>query len=55
MDYCTSDSLYASCRQYNQYVRLKIKCKVNLSNILDKTMHGMTNLLRNNDYVGKYK
>ncbi|NFR88521.1 IS110 family transposase [Clostridium botulinum] len=59
MDYCASDTLYAEldalCRQYNQYVSMKIKCKVNLSNLLDKTMPGITNLLRNHDYVGKYK
>lgn len=58
-DYCVSDVLYDElntlCRQYNQYVAIKIKCKVNLANLLDKTMPGITNLLRNNDYIGKYK
>ncbi|OOM82183.1 transposase IS116/IS110/IS902 family protein [Clostridium puniceum] len=58
-DYCVSDVLYDElntlCRQYNQYVAIKIKCKINLANLLDKTMPGITNLLRNNDYIGKYK
>jgi len=58
-DYFVSDVLYDElntlCRQYNQYVAIKIKCKVNLANLLDKIMPWITNLLRNNDYIGKYK
>jgi len=41
-DYFVSDVLYDElntlCRQYNQYVAIKIKCKVNLANLLDKIM-----------------
>lgn len=59
MDYSFSDDLYLEldtlCRQYNQYVSMKVKSKVNLSNLLDKTMPGITNLLRNHDYAGRYK
>lgn len=58
-DYKASDSLYSELdmlsRQYNQYVSMKVKCKINLTNLLDKTMPGITNLLRNHDFVGKYK
>lgn len=59
VNYNISDDLYSEldvlCRQYNQYVSLKVKGKVNLSNLLVKTMPGITNLLRNHDYIGKYK
>jgi len=48
-DYCVSDVLYDElntlCRQYNQYVAIKIKCKVNLANLLDKTMPGVGDVL----------
>ncbi|EDT79928.1 putative transposase, partial [Clostridium botulinum NCTC 2916] len=58
-NYSASDELYEEldmlCRQYNQYVSIKVKCKVNLVNLLDKTMPGITTLLRNHDYIGKYK
>lgn len=58
-DYRASNALYEEldilCRQYNQYVSIKVKCKINLVNLLDKVMPGITTLLRNHDHAGKYK
>ena len=38
-------------RQYFQFMSLRIKLKVMLSNILDETMPGITNLLASNSFV----
>lgn len=41
------DELNTLVRQYSQYVSLSIQSKIMLINLLDKTMPGITNLLRN--------
>lgn len=50
-EYKIRESIYEELnvlsRQYNQYVSIKIKCKVNLSNIIDKTMPGINKILLN--------
>lgn len=43
----TYEELNTLTRQYSQYVDLKIKSKITLVNLLDKTMPGITKLLRN--------
>ncbi len=43
----TYEELNTLTRQYSQYVGLKIKSKITLVNLLDKTMPGITKLLRN--------
>lgn len=41
------EELDTLCRQYSQYIDMRIKSKITLSNLLDKTMPGITKLLRN--------
>jgi transposase len=50
-DFQLSEKVYEELnilsRQYNQYVSIRVKCKVQLSNIIDKTMPGINKLLVN--------
>ncbi len=47
--YCPPDEIYAELkllgRQYDQYVRLKINCKIQLANLLDGVMPGIKKIL----------
>lgn len=48
--YCPPDEIYAELkllgRQYDQYVRLKINCKIQLANLLDGVMPGIKTILQ---------
>ena len=48
--YCPPDEIYAELkllgRQYDQYVRLKISCKIQLANLLDCVMPGIKTILQ---------
>ena len=67
--YCPPDEVYAELkllgRQYEQYVKLKVSCKIQLANLLDGVMPGIKNILPGNvpvystkdklcDFVEKY-
>lgn len=67
--YCPPDEVYAELkllgRQYDQYVRLKVSCKIQLANLLDGVMPGIKKILAGNvpaystkdklcDFVEKY-
>ncbi len=67
--YCPPDETYAELkllgRQYEQYVRLKVSCKIQLANLLDGVMPGIKKILAGNvpaystkdklcDFVEKY-
>ena len=67
--YCPPDEVYAELkllgRQYEQYVKLKVSCKIQLANLLDGVMPGIKNILSGNvpaystkdklcDFVEKY-
>ena len=67
--YCPPDEVYAELkllgRQYEQYVKLKVNCKIQLANLLDGVMPGIKNILSGNvpaystkdklcDFVEKY-
>lgn len=67
--YCPPDDIYAELkllgRQYEQYVRLKVSCKIQLANLLDGVMPGIKKILAGNvpaystkdklcDFVEKY-
>ena len=67
--YCPPDEVYTELkwlgRQYEQYVKLKVSCKIQLSNLLDGVMPGIKNILSGNvpaystkdklcDFVEKY-
>ena len=67
--YCPPDEVYAELkllgRQYEQYVRLKVGCKIHLANLLDGVMPGIKKILTGNvpafstkdklcDFVEKY-
>ncbi len=67
--YCPPDEVYAELkllgRQYEQYVRLKVSCKIQLANLLDGVMPGIKKILAGNvpaystkdklcDFVEKY-
>ena len=47
--YCPPDEIYAELkllgRQYEQYVRLKVGCKIQLANLLDGVMPGIKSIL----------
>lgn len=47
--YCPPDEIYSELkllgRQYDQYVRLKVNCKIQLANILDAVMPGIKKVL----------
>ncbi len=47
--YCPPDEIYAELkllgRQYDQYVRLKVSCKIQLANLLDGVMPGIKTIL----------
>lgn len=47
--YCPPDEVYSELkllgRQYDQYVRLKVNCKIQLANILDAVMPGIKKVL----------
>lgn len=51
IEHKASDAIYEELntlsRQYSQYVSTKIKCKITLVNLLDKTMPGITSILKN--------
>ena len=48
--YCPPDEIYAELkllgRQYEQYVRLKVNCKIQLTNLLDGVMPGIKTVLQ---------
>ena len=48
--YCPPDEIYAELkllgRQYDQYVRLKVSCKIQLANLLDGVMPGIKTILQ---------
>lgn len=48
--YCPPDEIYAELkllgRQYEQYVRLKVNCKIQLANLLDGVMPGIKTVLQ---------
>ena len=48
--YCPSDEIYKELkllgRQYEQYVRLKVSCKIQLANLLDGVMPGIKSILQ---------
>ena len=48
-EYCPPDEIYSELkllgRQYDQYVRLKVNCKIQLANILDAVMPGIKKVL----------
>lgn len=48
--YCPPDEIYAELkllgRQYDQYVRLKVSCKIQLANLLDGVMPGIKTVLQ---------
>ena len=67
--YCPPDEVYAELkllgRQYEQYVRLKVSCKIHLADLLDGVMPGIKKILTGNvpafstkdklcDFVEKY-
>ncbi len=67
--YCPPDEVYAELkllgRQYEQYVRLKVSCKIQFANLLDSVMPGIKKILAGNvpaystkdklcDFVDKY-
>lgn len=67
--YCPPDEVYAELkllgRQYEQYVKLKVNCKIQLANLLDGVMPGIKKILSGNvpaystkdklcDFVEKY-
>ena len=67
--YCPPDEVYTELkwlgRQYEQYVKLKVSCKIQLANLLDGVMPGIKNILSGNvpaystkdklcDFVEKY-
>lgn len=67
--YCPPDDAYAELkllgRQYEQYVKLKVNCKIHLADLLDGVMPGIKNILSGNvpaystkdklcDFVEKY-
>lgn len=50
--YCPPDEVYAELkllgRQYEQYVKLKVNCKIQLANLLDGVMPGIKKILSGN-------
>ena len=48
--YCSPDEIYKELkllgRQYEQYVRLKVSCKIQLANLLDGVMPGIKSILQ---------
>lgn len=50
--YCPPDEVYAELkllgRQYDQYVKLKVNCKIQLANLLDGVMPGIKKILSGN-------
>ena len=48
--YCPPDEIYSELkllgRQYDQYVRLKVNCKIQLANLLDGVMPGIKTILQ---------
>ena len=48
--YCPPDEIYSELkllgRQYDQYVRLKVSCKIQLANLLDGVMPGIKTILQ---------
>lgn len=68
IDYKASDEIYSQLRllgrQYYHYIKLRVDCKLSLTNLLDRTMPGIKKLIQSNsadfskdklnDFVAKY-